>query len=50
MTEMERMVELLDIAGVRYTIGEGENNESYIDLPGGTRLYYNESGTLIEAI
>ena len=50
MTDIERTVEMLDIARVGYIMGQGEHNEDYIDLPGGTRLYFDEDGALIEAI
>jgi len=50
MTDFERMVEMLDTAHVGYIMGKGEHNEEYIDLPGGTRLYFDEDGALIEAV
>ena len=50
MTDFERTVEMLDAAHVGYIMGEGEHNEEYIDLPGGTRLYFDEDGNLIEAV
>ena len=50
MTDFERMVEMLDTARVGYILGKSEDNEEYIDLPGGTRLYFDEDGALIEAV
>jgi len=53
MTDIEKTVDMLDTARINYFIGpdpDGNMGEMYIDLPGGTRLYFDENGALVDAL
>lgn len=53
MTDIEKTVTMLDNAGLEFSMGpdpEGHMGEEYIDLPGGTRLYFDANGNLVDAV
>lgn len=53
MTDIEKTVNMLDAAQISYSMApdpDGNMGEMYIDLPGGTRLYFDENGTLVDAV
>ena len=53
MTDIEKIVTILDHAEVSFIMApdpDDNSNEEYIDLPGGTRLYFDENGTLVDVV
>lgn len=53
MNDLEKTVDMLDTARINYSIApdpEGHDGEMYIDLPGGTRMYFDRNGNLEDAV